>query len=124
MIGADRLSVSMRLGALLLTMLAAPGFAAEKGDGGSRPRVAVFYFEPHTPDVELQVFTKGLAALMISDLAAHEGLNVVERERLADVQAEIALGQTRGAVGPDSGGQSCGYCGGEVGAFIEFGKAL
>lgn len=83
----------LRLSALLV-LLAAPAFAQSK-DAGVRPQVAVLYFDPITTDPDLQMFGKGLASLLITDLTANDGLRVLERERLEAVLAELKLGETR-----------------------------
>lgn len=82
----------LRLTALLF--LAVPAFAATP-DAGSKPRIAVLYFEAATTNVELQVFTKGLASLMISDFVATDRLAVLEREKIEAVLSELKLGETR-----------------------------
>jgi TolB-like protein len=82
----------LRLTALLL--LAAPAFAATP-DAGNKPRVAVLYFDASTTDADLTAFTKGLAALLITDFAANPGLKVLEREKLEDALKELNLGETK-----------------------------
>jgi TolB-like protein len=83
----------LRLSALLL-LLAVPAFAATP-DAGVRPRVAVIYFDASTTDADLTAFTKGLAALLITDFTANPALQVLERERLEDALKELDLGQTK-----------------------------
>lgn len=78
----------------LLFLLAGPAFAAAP-DAGQRPRVAVLYFDASTTDPDLQAFTKGLAALLITDFTANESLRVLERERLEDALKELSLGETK-----------------------------
>lgn len=72
-----------------LTALVAPAAPPAK------PRVAVLYFEPTVRSDELKVFAKGLASLLIADLSSHDGLTLVERERLEEVIAELKLGEGR-----------------------------
>ncbi|MBN1830089.1 MAG: hypothetical protein JW884_13240 [Deltaproteobacteria bacterium] len=62
-------------------------------------RLAVLYFDNNsvTDREELDPFSKGLADTIITDLAAVEGLTVVERTKMAALLDEMALGQT-GAV--------------------------
>ncbi len=84
----------VRLFALLIVALSGQAQAA---DAGTRPRIAVLYFETGTTDVELQAFSKGLAALMTTDLSSNEQLDVLERERLEAVLAELKLGESRAA---------------------------
>lgn len=87
----------IRLSVLLLLALPAARALAAPPDAGSKPRVAVLYFEGLTSDVELQNFSKGLASLLISNLVATDKMIVVERERLESVMAELKLGETRSA---------------------------
>ncbi|MDP2270825.1 MAG: CsgG/HfaB family protein [Archangium sp.] len=82
----------LRLAALLL--LAVPALAATP-DAGVKPRVAVLYFDASTTDADLTAFTKGLAALLITDFTANPALKVLEREKLEDAIKELDLGQTK-----------------------------
>ena len=82
----------LRLTALLF--LAVPAFAAAP-DAGVKPRVAVLYFDASTTDADLTAFTKGLAALLITDFTANESLRVLEREKLEDALKELSLGETK-----------------------------
>ena len=79
----------MRLAALslvLAALLPASAFAAP-----SVPTVAVVYFDYQGKDEELALLKKGLASMLISDLAGRETFSVVERERLEDVLGELKL---------------------------------
>jgi TolB-like protein len=60
-----------------------------------RPAVSVLYFENRTGHADYDVLRKGLADMMVTDLAAWDGVTVVERERLEAVLAELKLQQTR-----------------------------
>jgi TolB-like protein len=83
-----------RLTALLL--LAVPAFAAApSADAGARPRIAVLYFDASTTDADLTAFTKGFAALLITDFAANPGLQVLEREKIEDALKELNLGESK-----------------------------
>ena len=76
----------------LLLLLAGPAFG---GADARRPtRIAVLYFDVQATNPELAVFSKGLAAMMITDLAASP-LQVVERDRLEAILAELKLGESR-----------------------------
>lgn len=55
--------------------------------------VAVFNFRNQGPS-ELGVLTKGLTAMIITDLSKVPGLRVLEREKVAALLREIRLGQT------------------------------
>lgn len=79
--------------AWLVLLLSLPAFA--QADAGKRPRVAALYFDAATTNTELQVFAKGFAALLITDLTANDQLDVVERERLEDVLSELKLGESK-----------------------------
>ena len=56
--------------------------------------VSVLYFDNHTRDPELEVLGKGIADMMITDLARLEGLKVVERARLQEIIGELEVQQT------------------------------
>lgn len=58
-----------------------------------RPAVAVLYFDYAGKDADLQVLRKGLASMLIADLAAGGGVQVVERARLEEVLQELELGR-------------------------------
>lgn len=75
---------------LLAASLLALATAAEPPP---KPAVAVLYFDYAGQDEDLQVLRKGLAAMLISDLAAGGAVRVVERARLQEVLSELALGQ-------------------------------
>lgn len=55
------------------------------------PTVAVIYFDYQGKSEELLPLKKGLASMLISDLAGSEAYRMVERERLEDVLAEMKL---------------------------------
>jgi len=77
----------MRLAALLLLLVSfvpTSAFAAP-------PAVAVMYFDYQGKDEELALLKKGLASMLISDLAGREPFSVIERERLEDVLGELKL---------------------------------
>jgi len=81
--------------ARLLAVLLLLSSAAFAGPDAGRPtRVAVLYFDVQSTNPELAVFSKGLAAMMITDLAASP-LQVVERDRLEAILSELKLGETR-----------------------------
>jgi TolB-like protein len=73
--------------ALLALLAAAPAVAA-------KPTVAILYFDYEKED-DLAQLKKGLAQMLISDLAAHDKVALVERARLQDVLAELQLLQSR-----------------------------
>jgi len=61
--------------------------------------VAVCYYQDLSSDKSLQAFQKGLAAMVISDLAKIKSIKVIERVRLQALLEEMKLGQT-GIVDP------------------------
>jgi TolB-like protein len=80
----------MRLSALaLLLALFLPNLVSAAPP--TLPTVAVMYFDYQGKDEELALLKKGLASMLISDLAGQEAFSVVERERLEDVFAELKL---------------------------------
>ena len=56
--------------------------------------VCVLYFDNNTGDASYEPLKKGLADMMVTDLAAVDGLTVVERSRLQDVVGELELQKT------------------------------
>lgn len=56
--------------------------------------IAVCYFQDLSPDRSLRAFQKGLAAMVISDLAKIKSVKVVERLQLQALLGEMKLGQT------------------------------
>jgi TolB-like protein len=77
----------------LVVAAAAPASvaAAEKAPAAVQPTVAVLYFDYAGRDPELGPLRKGLAQMLISDLAAVDAVRIVERERLEAVLAEQKL---------------------------------
>jgi TolB-like protein len=78
----------MRLVACLLVLLAAGAARAEHV-------VTVLYFDNDTGNAAYDVLGKGLADMMVTDLSAVPGLEVVEREKLEALLAELKLQRTR-----------------------------
>jgi len=76
---------------LVILGLLAPVAAARAGS--SAPVLAVLYVDNRTGDPGFDVLHKGLADMLVTDLAA-QGLAVVERERLQALIDEQALQQT------------------------------
>ncbi|MEW6486362.1 MAG: CsgG/HfaB family protein [Thermodesulfobacteriota bacterium] len=56
--------------------------------------VGVLYFHNRTGDAALDPLQKGLALLLVTDLSAVRGLQVVERVRLQALVEELGLGKT------------------------------
>lgn len=59
-----------------------------------KPTVAVLYFDYSGKDDQLGLLRKGLAQMMISDLSAVDAVQLVERDRLEEILAELKLGQS------------------------------
>jgi len=72
--------------------LAVPSLATAQG--GSKPTVAVLYFNNSAigkANEELQPLTKGVADLLIGELAANPGIRVLERDQIQKVLEEQKL---------------------------------
>lgn len=63
--------------------------------GTNEVRVAVLYFDNHTAKPEFDQLGKGLADMMITDLASVPGLTIVERARLEQVLGEQKLQRSK-----------------------------
>lgn len=72
----------MNLSLLLLASLARAGEV-----------LAVSYFDAHSVRPELEPLGRGVADMLTTDLAGAPGLRLVERQRLAEVLAELQLGR-------------------------------
>src|SRR5262245_8149104 len=57
--------------------------------------VMVLYFENRTNDRQLDVLSKGIADMLVTDLSSVDGLQVVEREKLDALLKEIDLQKTK-----------------------------
>ena len=82
--------------ALLLAAGLAPSTVA-----AAAPTLAVTYFDNNTTEDRFDPLGRGLADMLITDLAGLEGLAVVERGRLNDILSELEL-QTSSFVDPVS----------------------
>lgn len=60
-----------------------------------RPVVAVLYFDNDSGNSELDVLQKGLADMLVTDLAASDQVTVVEREKLEAVIGELEQQRTK-----------------------------
>ena len=90
------------LAAFVLVGAAAPARAI-RPKTPVRPTVAVLYFDYTGKDEELGTLRKGLAQMLISDLAGLDAIRLVERDRLEAVLAELELarqGRTLGKIDP------------------------
>ena len=79
--------------ALLCAALLAPALAAAQPK--APPTVALLYFEYTGTSAELEQLRKGWARMLISDLSGNPAFQVVERDRLEEVLAELKLGQSK-----------------------------
>lgn len=87
------------------------------------PTVAVFNFDYDGKDEELSALRTGLASMLISDLTAQQGFEVVERERLQQLIAELELGKS-GKLDTDRAAKIGKIVGAQrmvVGRYFEFG---
>jgi TolB-like protein len=75
--------------AVAVALAAAPVARAEP-----KPTVAVLYFDYSGKDEQMAMLRKGLAQMMISDLSSVDAIQLVERDRLEEILAELKLGQT------------------------------
>jgi curli biogenesis system outer membrane secretion channel CsgG len=77
----------------LAFLVAAALLRSTTGAGASaRPTVAVLYFDYEGKNPELEPLRKGLAQMLTTDVADLEAVRIVERTRLEEVLAELALG--------------------------------
>jgi len=72
-------------------MVLLPAFPA----AAARPRVMVLYFDNNSKDVTYNGLSKGLADMMVTDLAAISSIEVVEREKLEALLTELKLQRSR-----------------------------
>jgi TolB-like protein len=78
---------------LLLAALLAPALAAAQPK--APPTVALLYFEYTGSSADLEQLRKGWARMLISDLSGNPAFQIVERDRLEEVLAELKLGQSK-----------------------------
>jgi TolB-like protein len=80
---------------IALGLLAGPGSAEPAADDGpAGPAVAVLYFDYAGKTEGLDVLRKGLAQMLITDLAERTHAALVERDRLQEVLAELDLARS------------------------------
>jgi TolB-like protein len=80
--------------AVIASLVCLPALAAD-GPVKEKPRVAVLYFDVNHNDPKMAVLRKGLAQMLITDLAADPAVTLVERDRLEEVLKELDLQQTK-----------------------------
>lgn len=77
---------------------ALPGVVDNASGGATGPektvRLAILYFDNTSKSDELDPLRKGLADMLIADLASAAGVKVIEREKLEALKGELALQQT------------------------------
>lgn len=81
----------------LVSLSALCAFATPPADAGTalpKPTVAILYFDYDKSD-ELEVLKKGLAQMLISELAGHPSVTLVERGRIQAVFDELKLSETK-----------------------------
>ena len=79
---------------LCLPLTASAAVPATGATGEAAPTVAVLYFNYEGGDEELKALSKGLASMLITDMSANGGFQVVERERLQELIGELKLSQS------------------------------
>src|SRR5262245_17313787 len=87
--------IALRVATSLL-LVAALGAALGTTARGDPMRVAVLPFDSTSADSDLAPLGKGLQSMLTTDLAKVASLRIVERQRLRDVQSEIALARGGG----------------------------
>jgi TolB-like protein len=98
--GSARTRVRVAAAAGIALAIAFAAGAAGAGPAGEAPHAApattigVLYFDYAGKNAELAPLSKGLAQMLISDLAAVDTVKIVERERLQAVLDEQKLGQS------------------------------
>ncbi|HXU80587.1 MAG TPA: CsgG/HfaB family protein [Polyangia bacterium] len=108
-----------------LGVAAALAWGATGGAAG-KPRLAVLEFRPAGTAKELESLGSGLQSMLTTDLSQVEGVTLVERARLHDVQGELKLSRTA-AVDPATAARAGKLAGAShivVGTFTVVGKKL
>ena len=78
-----------------LCTVAAPSSASTTAaEEAPKPTVAVLYFDYPGTDPELDVLSKGLASMLITDMSANRDFRVVEREQIEAVIRELELSRS------------------------------
>jgi TolB-like protein len=85
----------MRAPLVLLTTLAVLANAAPAAAAAPPATITVLYFDNDTGDASLEYLGKGLADMMITDLASVPAIQVVEREKLEALLKELKLQRTK-----------------------------
>jgi TolB-like protein/tetratricopeptide (TPR) repeat protein len=85
----------MRAPLVVLATLAVAVNAAAPASAAPPATVTVLYFDNDTGDASLTYLGKGLADMMITDLAAVPAIQVVEREKLEALLKELKLQRTK-----------------------------
>jgi len=85
------------LAGVLVAALLLPTLAAAQGKPVPKapPTVALLYFEYTGKSADLEQLRKGWARMLISDLSQSPAFQIVERDRLEEVLAELKLGQSK-----------------------------
>lgn len=81
----------MRFGAQLSLLVLAT--VAASAANAATPRFAVLPFENASTDPKLAPLGKGLASMLATDLSQVTGFELVERQRIADIEAELDRGK-------------------------------
>jgi len=65
------------------------------GSARAAPTIAISYFDNNSGQADLQPLAKGLADMLITDLAGIEAVRIVEREKLNAALGELALSKSK-----------------------------
>jgi TolB-like protein len=79
----------------LAILVAATCLSGSPAPAADRPTVMVLYFDNHAASPAYEGLAKGLADMMMTDLAAVPGVQVVERQKLDALLAELKLQQSK-----------------------------
>ncbi len=85
----------IRTSCVLIVCLAGSLPARAAGATPAKPTVAVLYFDYEGQTEGMGQLRKGLAQMLISDLAEVEAAQIVERSRLQDILDELDLNQSK-----------------------------
>ena len=82
------------LAMIIMLMGAYPDHGLAGSKVGDKLRVAILDFESASTDAAMNSLGKGLQSMLTTDLSQVGALQLVERQRLQDIQAELKLGQS------------------------------
>jgi len=80
--------------ALVLGLVALAAPVRALAAAAAPPTIAILYFDYSGKDDEMALLRKGLAQMLISDLAGSDAVRIVERDRLQEILAELKLAES------------------------------